>query len=137
MSSHRSKIAVDIPESEDTTSEDLDEKRKLSRDMRKAAEGRARYGDFEWGDFDQSADIFFCPGYYRVETIKRIQECDRDFFIAHMRKKYPGPNMAKCTRLAIDLLETFQTKMKNARGPKIEEAQIPREVKKRPPLWPP
>ena len=127
-----SQITVDISESDDATSEDQDEKRKLPRDLRKAAEGRERYDDFGRANFDQS-DIFPRSGYYRIETIKRIQECPRTFAIANLRKKYCGANMVKCARLVLDLLETFQTKMENAKDPKIEEVQIPRAMTK----WPP
>ena len=90
-SSTGSQITVDISESEDTNSEDQEKKRMLARDLRKAVEGRERYDDFDRANFDQAAEIFFRSGYYRIETIKRIQECSRTFLSQTCGRNIPGP----------------------------------------------
>ena len=104
----------------------------LARDLRKTVKGRDRFDDFTRADFDQAATIFFESGYYRVETIKRMHEHARTYFIANLKKHKECS--ATGARLVLDLLAIFQTKMKNATDPRIEEIQIPREMTRWSPL---
>ena len=126
--SSASQISVDISESSESESERALRRLTLARDLRKSAQGRDRFDDFHRADFDQAAQIFFDFGYYRLETVKRMQEHARTYFISNL-KKQKGCT-ATSARLALDLVETFQTKMKNAKDPRIEEVQIPREMTK-------
>ena len=87
----------------------------LARDLRKTVKGRDRFDDFTRNDFDQAATIFFGSGYYRIETIKRMHEHARTYFIANLKKHKECS--ATGARLVLDLLEISQTKMKNATDP--------------------
>ena len=76
------------------------------------------------------AKIFTRSGYYRAETTKRTQKRDRAFTIARFRKQQTLASTAKCARLVLGLIETFQMEMGNAKGPRIEEVRIPREMER-------
>ena len=52
------------------------------------------------------------------------------FFIANIRGSYTKAIMVRTTRLVFGLIGTFRTKMKNAKDPRIEEVQIPRDMQK-------
>ena len=107
-----------------------EKKTKMARELRKFAADREQFGDFDRVDFDRAADIFFQSGYYRVENLRRMQEHARTFFIASLRKHNTKPTQVKSTRLALELIESFQTRVKNSKDPRIEEVQIPREMTK-------
>ena len=53
-----------------------------------------------------------------------------------MRKNNTKPTPVESTRLARELIETFQTKMNNSKDPRIEEVQIPREIARWEPTFP-
>ena len=55
-----------------------------------------------------------------------MHEHARTYFIANLKKNKECS--ATGARLVLDLLAIFQTKMKNATDPRIEEIQIPREM---------
>ena len=122
-------ISVDVSES-DTDEELLGLKIKLARDLRKFADDRGQFEYFDRSDSDWASDIFFQPGYYRVGNLRRMQEHDRAFFIASLRKHNTKPTQVKSTRLASGLAETFQTRAKNPKCPRIEEVQTHREMNK-------
>lgn len=123
-----SRVDVAISDSSDALAVDIEKRDKLARELRKAAEGRERFGDSDRRDFDRAAEIFSQSGYYRVETIKRTQEHPRVFPTASLSKKQTRAIMARFTRLVLGNIETFQMKMKNANGPMIEEVRIPRPM---------
>ena len=68
------KIAVSLLNSPGALTVGQITRSKLSRGLRKAVEGRGRFGDFDRRDFDRAAEISTRSGYYRVGAIKRMQE---------------------------------------------------------------
>lgn len=103
---------------------------KLARDIRKSVEGRERFRDCDRQDSDRAADILFEAGYYRIEALRRMQVRASAFFISNLRRHHSKTNSIKRTRLSLGMIETFQAEMKNAKDPRIEELQIPREIAK-------
>ena len=127
-----SHLSVPISESSNSHSAARLRKEKLSRELRRAIHGRGRFCEFDKNDFLLAVDIFFESGYYKLESIRRMQENSRTFFIGNLRKRHNEKTSVKGTRLILELLEISQARMENATGPRIEEVLIPREMKNGP-----
>ena len=66
-------------------------------DIRDAAVGRGRFGDFPNSDFAVSAHIFAQSGYSRIEIMREMQGEARSFFVTSRRRNVPGKREhAKC-----------------------------------------
>ena len=127
--SSQSKLTVTLSSSDDD-SEREERKEKFAKDLRRTTEGRERFEDFSRGDYKKAVDLFWKAGYYRVESLRQMHDSARTFLVNNLRKMTGGNGMLKDTKLVLDLIEVFQTKMKNSKDPKIEEIHIPTRMKK-------
>lgn len=94
---------------------------KLALNLRRSVEGRGRFDDFDRADFGRAADVFCEAGYYRIETIRKMQAHAVTIYLANLRRNRSKTSTIKSARLAHDLIEAFQTKMENAKAPESKK----------------
>ena len=126
----RSKVTVTLSSSDDEDSDRENRKEMFLKELRKTTEGRDRFEDFTRNDYRKAVDLFWTAGYYRVESLRQMHDNARTFFVNNLRKMTGGTGVIKDTKLVLDIIEIFQTRMKNSKDPKIEEIQIPIKMKK-------
>ena len=100
----------------------------MASDIRGCAKGRGRFDDFGRGDFARAAAIFRTMDTTYCKLYAECQRIRGPFPIASLGKNDTKPARSKSARLSLELVDAAQTKMKNSKGPRIEEVQIPREM---------
>ena len=79
----------------------------------------------------QTGAALFAPsGYTEISNRRLTQEGARAFFVASLRKMAGNHTSIVGGRLVLDLLEVPHMRVKNAKGPLIEDVQIPTKMKK-------
>ena len=77
-----------------------------------------------------AAGIFVQAGYCGIANLRQMQESARAFFVASLRKMAGKKTSAIGVRLVLGPLGVSHTEMKNAKDPRIEEIEIPTQMKK-------
>ena len=101
---------------------------KLSEEIRNETAGRPKFADFAYEAYYQCARLFSASGYTTVDSIRQMQETDRQYFLTDLRKGNKTRKPLRELRLVIDLFGLFVIQ-KDEGKPKYEEITIPEKLK--------
>ena len=76
-----------------------------------------------------AARIFADAGYAEIEACAHMPRNTRTFLIGNIVKKTNRVNNIRDARLVLEIIDVFQTKMRNAEDHKVEAVHIPNKMR--------